>query len=516
MLAVAIDTSVGDARKIQRTVASLARGQTECIKCFILTNAEVASVQQELSELNALVAIEYLTSLSAEKLELEGFDFVTLLACGDELSERCVLELSVKSAVEPAASLIYADADRLNGDKQRCMPSFFPEWNPDFFLSANYFKQNCFWNVSTLKREEHKTSINWHNAFALSLACVASGQSIKHIAKVLFHRNAIEDPLNASQYNAEIEWLREFLGEQISKVERNEFANTFRVCWSLPQQLPKVSIIIPTRNAKSLVQTCIESILEKTDYPNFEILLVDNQSDEPQSLTYFAELNEHPLIRVIQYQYPFNYSAINNYAVNHCDGEVIALVNNDIEVINDDWLTEMVSHALRPNIGAVGAKLFYSDGMIQHAGVIIGFGGVAGHAHKNFPMKHAGYLDRLQSVQNFSAVTAACLVVKRTIYEQVGGLNEDDLTVAFNDVDFCLKVQKAGYWNLWTPYAQLYHHESVSRGTDQTGEKRKRFMAEIDYMKSTWKTDRFNDPAYSPHLTLKREDFSVAESEPVR
>jgi len=197
--------------------------------------------------------------------------------------------------------------------------------------------------------------------------------------------------------------------------------------------------------------------------------------------------------------------------VQRARGSILGFVNNDIEVISEDWLTEMVSHASRADVGCVGSKLYYSDGTIQHAGVIVGLGGVAGHSHKHFPQDHPGYFGRLRLVQNLSAVTAACMLVRRSIFEEAGGFNEADLPIAFNDVDFCLKVRALGYRNVWTPYAELYHHESASRGEEDTAEKVERFAAEIRFMKNSWKEVLGHDPCYSPNLTLDREDFSIAE-----
>jgi GT2 family glycosyltransferase len=259
-----------------------------------------------------------------------------------------------------------------------------------------------------------------------------------------------------------------------------------------------------------LVEVAVRSILEKTSYPNYEIVILDNGSVEDETLQFFAEITQQDRrVRVLSYDYPFNYSAINNFGVSATDGELVGLINNDIEVISPDWLTEMVSHAIRPDIGCVGAKLYYSNDLIQHAGVILGIGGVANHSHKMFPRSAFGYFARLVCPQNLSAVTAAVLLVKREIYQQVGGLNETALKVAFNDVDFCLKVREAGYRNLWTPYAELYHHESVSRGAEDTPEKQARFKAEVDYMMTVWQRQLATDPYYNPHLTRSKDDFSI-------
>jgi GT2 family glycosyltransferase len=258
------------------------------------------------------------------------------------------------------------------------------------------------------------------------------------------------------------------------------------------------------------VEVAVRSILNKTIYNNYEILILDNGSVEFETLEFFNSVQKEDIrVRVIRYDHPFNYSAINNFGVAHAKGDLIGLINNDIEVISPDWLSEMVSHAVRPEIGCVGAKLYYSNDTIQHGGVILGLGGVANHSHKNFPREFPGYFSRLVSTQNYSAVTAACLIVKRLIYENVGGLDEVNLKVAFNDVDFCIKVREAGYRNLWTPYAELYHHESVSRGAEDTPEKQARANSEVDFIKSKWGSLLTEDPYYSPRLTKDREDFSI-------
>jgi GT2 family glycosyltransferase len=264
---------------------------------------------------------------------------------------------------------------------------------------------------------------------------------------------------------------------------------------------PLVSIIIPTRNGLDLLCNCLEGLLNETDYPMMEIIVVDNRSDDPATLTYLAELSATRRIRVLSYDAPFNYSAINNMAVKYASGELICLLNNDIEPISNGWLRELVSHALRPGIGAVGAMLYYPDDTIQHAGVVLN-GVAAGHLHVGLPRGSAGYANRARLVQNLAAVTAACLLVRKKIWNDVGGMDEINLPVAFNDVDFCLKVQQHGYRNLWTPFAELYHHESASRGRDDTPEKRARFHGEITFLQGKWGDLLRNDPAWNPNLAL--------------
>ncbi|MEZ5673230.1 MAG: glycosyltransferase [Thiotrichaceae bacterium] len=254
----------------------------------------------------------------------------------------------------------------------------------------------------------------------------------------------------------------------------------------------------------------VTGILQHTDYPQLELIIVDNGSVAMETLTYLQQLQQDSRIIVLRHDAEFNYSQLNNLAVTHAHGEVLALLNNDLEIIHRDWLKEMVSHALRPEIGAVGAKLYYSNNMIQHAGVIVGLGGLAGHNFKFLPKQFTGYYWKPFLTQNYSAVTGACLVLRKQVYDAVGGLNEKQLKVAFNDVDLCLKIGALGYRIIWTPYAELYHHESVSRGADLTVRKYLRLQSEIRYMQTQWATQLAADPFYNPNLTIQFEDFSLA------
>ena len=273
---------------------------------------------------------------------------------------------------------------------------------------------------------------------------------------------------------------------------------------------PRVSLIIPTRDSADLLENCIRSIRSKTRYDNYEILIVDNGSIEEKTKKLFGNLGSDPAIRILPRPEPFNFSRLNNAAAREATGDILGLINNDIEVTREDWLDEMVALAMRPETGCVGAKLLYPDGRIQHGGIMLGVYTLAGHAHRFAPADAPGYLDRLSTVQNVSAVTAACLLVRKQIFDQVGGLDEN-LAVAFNDVDFCLKVGAAGYRNVWTPFAELTHHELVSRGRDFTPAKARRFADEYATMQQRWGAQLLNDPYYSPHLTFDAEDFSLRQ-----
>jgi GT2 family glycosyltransferase len=287
------------------------------------------------------------------------------------------------------------------------------------------------------------------------------------------------------------------------------FGVGYRVTYEVPQPAPKVTLIIPTRNERILLQGCILSILELTAYTNYDIIIIDNGSDDAEIIEYFEELRLVGNIEIKRDDRPFNYSAINNAAVASASGSIIGLINNDVKVMSADWLTEMVSLAAQPGVGAVGARLWYPNDTIQHAGVLIGLGGVAGHAHRSLKRGLPGYFSRATLTQSFSAVTGACLLVSKELYLRAGGLNED-LAIAFNDIDFCLKLRQMGYRNLWTPYAELYHYESASRGADDTPLKRSRFAVEARYMQNHWGECLGSDPAYNPNLALDRQDFSLA------
>jgi len=284
----------------------------------------------------------------------------------------------------------------------------------------------------------------------------------------------------------------------------------YRVRYEIPASFPKVTLIIPTRNGRNLLEKCVSSILELTTYPNYDIIIVDNGSDDARIIDYFDELRQIGNIQVKRDDRPFNYSAINNAAVASASGSIIGLVNNDIEVISPDWLAEMVSLVVQPGVGAVGARLWYPNDTIQHAGVVIGIGGIAGHVHKHLKRGLSGYFSRATLMQSFSAVTGACLIIRKELYVEAGGLNASDLAIAFNDIDFCLKLCQMGYRNLWTPYAELYHHESASRGAEDTPQKRARFEAERRYMQDRWGEWLDCDPAYSPNLTIEQQDLSLA------
>ncbi len=448
--------------------------------------------------------------------ETEG-RYILQLGEEDRLAPHALLECAKILQRKPKVRLIYSDEDRIDEKGQRYAPFFKPDWNPDLFDSFPYLGSLCCLEKSLLEEvdawaEGYGDAAQYR--FLLRAVHRLLPFEIHHIPQILYHRRVRRNeprifPISLDSTEA-VDAVRDALKEPKVNVLPGLLEGSVKVEHPLPDPPPKVSIIIPTRDRYDLLHRCIESILEKTHYPNYEILIVDNQSSDPKTLEYFEKLQkEYAQIRVLPYDRPFNYSAINNEAVRHASGEVVALVNNDVEIISHHWLTEMVRHAIRPEIGAVGAMLYYDNLTVQHAGVVLGLGEVAGHGHKYFPRESPGHFGRLKVVQNYSAVTGACLVVRKKLYEEVGGLEETHLTVAFNDVDFCLKLREKGYRNLWTPYAELFHHESKSRGVDNTPEKQKRFEEEVRYMQRRWGRLLERDPCYSRHLSRFFEDFRI-------
>ncbi len=461
----------------------------------------------------------HISIASNSALGLATGDYVTFLDHDDELSPHAINEVVAAVSINKF-DFIYSDEDKINDRGIRFSPHFKPDYSEDLLLSQNYIS-----HLSVIRRDfvtqvgGFREGFEGSQDYDLFLRCLTliPSDRICHIPKVLYHWRASAnstafDP-HAKDYSvtAGLKALSSLLQERgvSGHVDKGNTSNTYRVIRTLPKNIPFVSVIITTRDHAKTLKGCVESILQKTEYGKFEIIIVNNQSVEDSTFRVFAELSLDPRVRVIDYDGDFNFSAINNAAANVAAGEVLGLLNNDVEVITPGWMTEMVSHAVRDDIGCVGAKLYYPDETIQHAGVILGVGGVAGHGHKYLSRYDHGYFDRLGVIHNVSAVTAACLFVKKSIYEQVGGMDQEKLAVAFNDVDFCLKVREFGYRNLLTPWAELYHSESKSRGKDDTVEKMERFKQETIFMQEKWGATLLNDPCYSPHLTLQYEQFQI-------
>ena len=496
-----------------------------CIADDASPTPETQAILKEYSALDERIKVVirpsngHICAASNSALELATGSWVALMDHDDLLPEHALFCLADAIETHPDVQLIYSDEDKIDERGVRSFPHFKPEWNVDLIRSINYFSHLGAYR-SALVREVGGFRLGFEGAqdHDLVLRCaerVAPAQ-IHHIPRVLYHWRShsasTAESMEAKPYaqQAGERALNEHYERSSIRAHAESTRFGYRTHYALPDPAPLVSLIIPTRNAVDLVRQCIESIEQKTRYPNYEIILVDNGSDDPAALAYFSSLGEWPNVRVIRDDREFNYSSLNNAAVEIARGELVGLINNDIEVITPDWLDELVGIAMQPGVGAVGARLWYPDKSLQHGGVILGLGGLAGHAHKHLPEGAAGHYMRAVLAQSLSAVTAACLVIRKEIFQAVGGLDPENLKVAFNDVDFCLRVREAGYRNVWTPYAELFHHESATRGTDVAPEKKARFDAEVKYMLQRWGNAVEEDPAYNPNLTLQFEDFSYA------
>ncbi|WP_313079625.1 glycosyltransferase family 2 protein [Atlantibacter sp.] len=424
---------------------------------------------------------------------------------GAQLSPAALVWLAHQLRLTPNAKWVYGDHDMLDGKGKRCSPNFKPDWNETLLYSQNYIGWCGLW------REEGASQVPGDagecHRWWLQLAGQCEAGHIVHIPALLMHL-----PMPVQQPNDYENMARRLTDVPAGVTVEPAPHGICRWRWPLPEQLPRVSVIIPTRNTLAHLRPCIESLIQHTHYPNLEIVVMDNQSDDADALAYLDHISTAYGVRVIRWDHPFNYSAINNAAVREATGELICLLNNDTEVLNPLWLDEMVSQLLRPGVGAVGARLFYTDGRIQHAGDAVGPGGCADHFHSGLSADEPGYQRRAVSAQELSAVTAACLLTHRQLYVNLGGLDEVNLPVAFNDVDYCLRVGEAGMRIVWTPFAELYHHESVSRGKDATPQQLARAQQELTYMKKRWAQRLKNDPAYNPNLSYDRPDFSLSHA----
>ena len=498
-----------------------------CIADDASTHPGIRSVLKKYCSLDSRIKVlirqtnGHISAASNTALSMAEGEWIALLDHDDILTVNALFELADAINENPNVRLIYSDEDKIDGNGNRFSPHFKSDWNPDLFFSQNYICHLMAIHTSVINNVNgFRTGVEGSQDYDLILRCLEhlGSDQIHHIPKILYHWRAITGSaaLDTREKNyaseAGIKSLRDYFSKSASNViiEMGINPTTYRVKYPIPEQQPLVSLIIPTRDQLSVTKKCIKSILEKTNYKHFEIIIIDNLSSDKETHAFFDKIQgEHSNVKILRYEEEFNYSAINNFAVNQCQGSIIGLINNDVEVSSPEWLTEMVSHALRAEIGCVGAKLLYPNGTIQHGGVILGIGGVAGHSHKHFRNKHPGYFSRLLLTQNLSAVTAACLIVRRQVFDEVGGLDDTNLKIAFNDVDFCMKVSEAGYRNLWTPYAEMFHHESASRGYEDTPEKVARFNSEVNYMIQKWGDKLLNDRYYNINLTLKKEDFDL-------
>ncbi|WP_440812351.1 glycosyltransferase family 2 protein [Pseudomonas syringae] len=440
-----------------------------------------------------------------------GCEAVIPVMAGDHLSPHALEHFS--TLLKDGSSWGYADCDRDGPQGERSLPWMKPVWDIDLFIGADIFTPGAIFSAAIIDQalmllpaDRQQTLDGYHLIAAIALATENSQAVVTHLPHVLYHRNhsapaSPEQGEPSAQRLQAITWLCENLTPGVNVAPLHQFPALLRAQWPLPASLPCVSLIVPTRDQFALLHACIEGLLTATDYPDVEIIVVDNQSSDPQTLTYLEQLSERG-VRVLPYPHAFNYSAINNYAVTHATGELIGLVNNDIEIIDAGWLKEMVSQLIRPGVGAVGAKLLWPNRMVQHGGVVVGVNGLAAHTGNNLEQRDPGYLGMNQITRRQSAVTAACLLLRKSVFDELQGLDEQAFPVAFNDVDLCLRIRQKGLNLIWTPFAELIHAESASRGKDQTPEKRARGQREQQGFIERWAQSGQSDPYYHPALSL--------------
>jgi len=458
-------------------------------------------------------------ALGNAALESAEGDFVVLMDHDDVPPPHALHMFAEELARHPDADILYSDEDEIDEKGRRHDPHFKSDFNPDLLLGQNMISHLGVFRRSLLvDLGGFRAGFDGSRDYDLVLRAVeiTTPGRIRHLPFILCHRRVLE-PSAAAPLPRAIAAAHRALDEHLERAGVAAKAESVPTDPSLtrirrrsPDPFPRVSLIVPTRDRVELLRGCVEGLRERTDYPDLEILIVDNNSENPATLAYLDSLKSDPRVRVLFHAGAFNFSALNNLAAAQAGGSVLGLINNDIEVVDPGWLREMVSHAVRPEVGAVGAKLRYADDTVQHAGVVIGIRGVAGHPHKGRPRSDFGYFGRLQLTQNLSCVTAACLLLRKAVFEEVGGLDAENLGVAFNDVDFCLRLREKGYLIVWTPFAELRHLESASRGSDTAPENVERFKREIAFMRSRWGGILTKDPYYNPNLTLDAEDFGLA------
>lgn len=463
----------------------------------------------------------HISAATNSALELATGEWVALLDHDDELTEDALYWMAASLEADPDADILYSDEDKIDEEGKLSDPYFKPDWSPELFLSQNMINHLGVYRRSLIEkagrfREGFEGSQDYD--LALRVLEQTSDDRVRHVPAVLYHWRTVAGSvaLATGEKTYPYERARKAIAEHLERkgVKAEVIAGrdglSHRVRPDLPARKPHVTVIVPTRDRLDMMRMVVTGLLETTDYPNWDLIIVDNGSEKAETLEYFAEIQADKRISVLRDDAPFNFSRLNNLAVAQAKGPLILLLNNDIEPIDAGWLEEMVRQIQRPGVGAVGAKLYYPTDTVQHVGVTTGIGGVAGHFDKHLPREAPGYFSRAQLIHNVTAATAACLLTTKKIYKQVGGMNEKELKVAFNDVDFCLKIRAAGHRIVLTPFAELYHHESVSRGLEDTAEKRDRFRSEMLWMRSKWGDALDADPYFSPNLSLDQESPTFA------
>ena len=456
----------------------------------------------------------HISQASNTALELASGEFVALLDHDDILPAHALARVVDCINEHPGVSLIYSDEDKIDESGQRSQPHFKSDWNPDLLIGQNFISHLGVYRKSDVERvggfrEGVEGAQDWDLVLRVSEQC--DPEQIRHIPEVLYHWRSIEGStaMDIGEKNYAHKAAGKALEEHLARIGIAATLEPvdryyWRPRYSIPEPVPSIAIIIPTKDHIDLLKTCIDSIQSKTSYPHFQIIIADNGSEKPASLEYF-EIIRGQGIEIIKVPGEFNFSKINNTIIRNRSEPLICLLNNDTTIISENWLDEMAMHACRDEIGIVGAKLLFPHDHVQHAGIVLGIGGIGSEAFKYIHKTDDGYIHRAFLIGNYSAVTGACMLFRKKVWEELGGLNENDAPNAYSDVDFCLRCQEKGYRILFTPFAQLYHHESASRGPENS----EAFQTARNYMRQRWANRIDQDPFYNRNLTLEREDFTL-------
>ena len=453
-----------------------------------------------------------------EALVMARGEFVGLLDHDDLLAPQALFRIAEALTADPQADAVYTDEDKVTTDlSEHFQPHFKPDFNLDLLRSNNYITH--FFVVRTRLASEaggFRKEFDGAQDYDFIFRCTEEAKKVLHVPEVLYHwrthKASTADNPASKMYAFEagkraIEAHLARCGQE-GTVSLRKDLGFYRVEYPV-QGEPLVSILIPNRDQKETLEKCLNSIWEKSTYKNYEILIVENNSSSPEIFNYYREIEKRPGVRILTWKEGFNYSAINNFGEKSAAGDYLLFLNNDVEVINPRWIEELLGNCQRKEVGIVGAKLYYPDDTIQHAGTVIGIGGIAGHAFLNMPRSRTGYLHKASLQMDLSAVTAACMMMKRQVFKQLGGF-EERLSVAFNDVDLCLRTVQAGYLVVYNPEVELYHYESKSRGAEDSEEKVRRFQEEIEFMRCRWMDLlKKGDPYYNRNLTLSKWNYSL-------
>lgn len=491
---------------LEALTANLQAQHYERWELLIVPNEDAASLSSEEPRIRIAKPASARGSAALRiAIDLAQGDYLVPISAGTHLPATALFRWAEALQLGPA-DLLFGDHDEIGTKGQRRRPWFKPEWNDELALAQDYISEAMA--VSTAAaRSAFDNGAEYDRAatYALGLAVARrSGAVVRHVAHIQAHVSQGQQ----GSTSARVAVVAAHVASENAEVSEGEHGTTV-VTWPLPDRLPLVSIIVPTRDQLPLLRACVESVIDRTTYRPFEIIIVDNGSARADTLAYLQELEKRSMIRIIRDEGPFNFSRLNNVAARTAEGDFLCLLNNDTEIIDGNWLTAMMRQALRSHVGAVGARLLYEDGSIQHAGVCIGLGQAAGHAHRFQKGNAEGYFARCHAAHYASAVTAACLVVAKCKFLSVGGLDEESFAVAFNDVDLCLKLQRSGLRNVYTPHATLMHYESKSRGKDFSPQHIERYRRELGTLQSRWGTRDFVDPLHHVHLDRSSETYLI-------